>query len=90
MSDALVDVYVKPGSKSPGIVREGNRVIVRVRERAHEGKANDACRAALARAAGVAPSKVVLVRGTRSRLKLFWVDGVSASALAEKLTGKIG
>jgi len=48
--------------------------VVRVRERAIEGAANEACARALAAAFSVAPSAVTLVRGARARHKTFEID----------------
>jgi len=48
---------------------------LRVRERAVEGAANEACIRALAAALGVARSSVELVRGERSRQKIFVIHG---------------
>ena len=42
-----------------------------------DGAANDALRKLVAKAAGVAPSRVSVVRGQRSRQKVVRVDGVS-------------
>jgi uncharacterized protein len=69
----FVDVLVKPGSKWPGISEEDGVLVVRVRERAFEGAANEACARALAARFGVAPSAVDLVRGARARHKRFAV-----------------
>lgn len=67
----VLDVVVKPGSKRTGLSRERDELVLRVRERAIEGAANEACVRALAQAFGVAPSAVALVRGARSRHKRF-------------------
>jgi len=48
--------------------------VVRVRERAIEGRANEAARKALAAALGVAPSALTLVRGATSKVKTFEVQ----------------
>ncbi|MGC2361420.1 MAG: DUF167 domain-containing protein [Candidatus Cybelea sp.] len=69
--DEIIDVVVKPGSRKPGLSSEDGALVLRVRERAIEGAANDACLRALAQAYGVAPSAVSLVRGLRSRHKRF-------------------
>ncbi|MDE2481668.1 MAG: DUF167 domain-containing protein [bacterium] len=66
-----VTVTVKPGSKHPGIEREGESLVVRVRERAVEGAANAAVIRALAEHFDVAPSRVTLVHGSRSKTKRF-------------------
>lgn len=70
-----VVVVVKPGAKAPGIIfQEDGSVVVRVRERAIEGRANEAARKALAAALGVAPSALTLVRGATSKVKTFEVQ----------------
>jgi uncharacterized protein len=76
---------VKPGSKQPGIAFEGDCVVLRVRERAVEGAANEACIRALAHALGVAPSQVSLLRGTSSRVKLFRIEGIEESEARKRL-----
>jgi uncharacterized protein YggU (UPF0235/DUF167 family) len=75
----VLDVFVKPGSKRPGIAWENGTLVVRVRERAIEGAANDACTRALAAAYGVAPSAVELLGGARSRRKRFAIAGATAT-----------
>ena len=70
----IVRVRVKPGSSNPGLEREGDELVLRVRERAIEGAANEACIAAIAREYGVAKSRVALIRGERSRRKVFEID----------------
>jgi len=69
----IIDVLVKPGSKRPGLSRENGELVLRVRERAIEGAANEACIRVLAQTYRVAPSAVALVRGLRSRRKRFVV-----------------
>jgi uncharacterized protein YggU (UPF0235/DUF167 family) len=71
--DEIIDVVVKPGSHKAGLSSENGTLVLRVRERAIEGAANDACIRLLAEAYGVAPSAVSLVRGFRSRHKRFAV-----------------
>ena len=85
-SAGSIVVTVKPGAKAPGIVfgADGS-VVVRVRERAVEGKANEAVRAALARALGVPKSAVSLVRGATARLKAFEVVGMTSAELVARL-----
>lgn len=68
-----VTVTVKPGSKAPGIEQSGETLIVKVRERAIEGAANDAVIRAVAEHYHVAPSRVQLIRGARSRTKILEV-----------------
>jgi hypothetical protein len=73
--DEMIDVVVKPGSRKPGLSSEDGALVLRVRERAIEGAANDACLRALAQAYGVAPSAVSLVGGLRNRHKRFAIHG---------------
>ena len=68
-----VAVVVKPGSRKPGIAVENGELVLRVRERAIEGAANQACIEALAKEFKVAPSKVTLTRGARSKHKVFTI-----------------
>lgn len=80
-----ISAKVKPGSKAPGVALQGGVLVVRVRERAVEGAANEACVRALSHALGIAPSCVRLVRGARSREKLFEIDGVSELEIHTRL-----
>ena len=50
-----------------------------------EGAANEALCRLVAKAAGVAPSRVSIVRGQRSRQKLVRVDGVDEAALRARI-----
>jgi uncharacterized protein YggU (UPF0235/DUF167 family) len=50
-----------------------------------DGAANDALRRLLAKAAGVAPSRVTIVRGQRSRRKVVRVDGVAEADLRARI-----
>jgi uncharacterized protein len=58
---------------------------VRVTAPPVDGRANDALRRLIARRAGVAPSRVTLVRGEKSRDKTLSVEGVDATTLRERL-----
>jgi len=59
---------------------------LRVRERAIEGKANEAVRRAIARAVGMPASAVTLVRGARGRRKLFEIEGLTTAAVLARLS----
>jgi hypothetical protein len=50
-----------------------------------EGAANDALRRLVARAAGVAPSRVSVVRGQRGRQKVVRVDGVAEADVRSRI-----
>ena len=55
-----------------------------------DGKANKALCKLIAERAGVAPSRVAVVRGAKSRDKLIEVQGVDAAALAGLLAAETG
>lgn len=86
----IVSVLAHPGASRPRVVWNGDSLHVWVTAPAHEGKANQALAAALAGALGVPRSRVELLRGARSRSKVFRVDGVDPGAL-DRLKGlKLG
>jgi uncharacterized protein (TIGR00251 family) len=58
---------------------------VRVTAPPVDGRANDALRRLIARRAGVAPSRVTLVRGERSREKVLSVEGIDEPTLRQRL-----
>lgn len=68
--DGRLAVRVTPGAKSEGITIEGGRVVVKVRAKPEDGKATAAVLQLVARALGVAPSQVEMLRGATSRDKL--------------------
>ena len=81
-----VVVTVKPGAKAPGIVSGADGAIaIRVRERAIDGKANEAVRAAIADALDVPKSAVTLVRGTTARVKTFAVASLTSAEIRARL-----
>lgn len=61
---------VTPGASSEAVELGDKRVLVRVGARAHDGAANAAALALLARALGVATSRLHLLRGATVRDKL--------------------
>jgi hypothetical protein len=64
-------VKVTPGSKKPGIQRASDgALVVKVREPAADGRANDAVVEALAGHFGVPKSAITIVHGRASRRKL--------------------
>ena len=72
----VVSVRVKPGSKKGPLVEVGpdGALTIYVRERAVEGKANDAVVALLAKHLGVPRSRVELASGATSRMKRFRIS----------------
>jgi hypothetical protein len=70
-----LSITVKPGSKKPGIeILSDSEWIVRVREPATEGKANIAIIEAVAEQLNISKSKVVLVRGSKSKHKIIEIS----------------
>jgi uncharacterized protein YggU (UPF0235/DUF167 family) len=69
-------IRVKPGnSRGPLVVDDGeSNLVVYVREKAIDGKANEGVCIALAKHFGVAPSRVRVVRGHAARIKQVDVD----------------
>ena len=61
---------VTPGARGEGAEIAGGRLLVKVRAKPEDGKANDAVIGLLARALGIAPSRIELLRGATSREKL--------------------
>lgn len=85
-------IWVVPGSRKPGVggTRDG-ALVVRVRERAVEGRATDAALTALAAAIGVQRRELTLVRGATSRTKVIEVAGGDervGSAVAKLAAGQ--
>jgi uncharacterized protein YggU (UPF0235/DUF167 family) len=75
MNDSVV-VKVKPGSRKGSLVEvgPGGELTIYVRQRAVDGKANDAVTRLLAAHLQLPRSRVELVSGTTSRLKRFRVS----------------
>lgn len=70
-----LEVIVKPNSKFPGIdIVDENKWIIKVRERAIEGKANDAVIESISEKLNISKSKVTLIRGGKSKFKIFMVE----------------
>jgi hypothetical protein len=68
-------IRVTPGAKRPGIETAGDgTLVVKVREPAEDGRANDAVITALAGHFGVARRAVTIVHGHGSRRKLVEVQ----------------
>lgn len=69
-------IRVTPGSRQAHVGgSHDGALVVRVQERAVEGKATEAALAAVADALGVPRRKVTLVRGAASRRKVVEIDG---------------
>ena len=64
---------------------DGDGYLVRVTAPPVDGRANDALCRLIARRAGVASSRVTLVRGAKAREKVVSVEGIDAATLRERL-----
>jgi hypothetical protein len=67
-------VKVTPGAREESVTLADGAVLVKVRAPADKGAANDAVIAVVARALGLAPSRVRLERGATSRQKILRVE----------------
>ena len=80
---ALLDVKVVPGSSRDRIAgRYGEGVKVQVSAPPEDGKANKAVIAVLAKALGVKPAQVTLVRGHAQPRKVFEIAGIEEAKLS--------
>ena len=83
-----ITIWVRPGSASAHVGGDyGGALVVRVPERAVEGKATEAALAALATALGVQRRAVTLVAGASARRKIVDVAGAEPSAVSRLLAG---
>jgi uncharacterized protein (TIGR00251 family) len=86
VTDAHVTVRLQPRASRDEIVglRDGV-LVVRVSAPPVDGRANKALCKLVAQRAGVAPTRVSVVRGERSREKVVLVAGIAPAALAAAL-----
>jgi uncharacterized protein (TIGR00251 family) len=83
---AQIDVRLTPRAAREQIApAEGGGYVVRVTAPPVDGRANEALRRLVARRAGVATSRVKLVRGDKSREKVLRVEGIDEATLRERL-----
>ena len=68
-----IQVKVKPNSSTEELSREGDSVMVKVKEPPQEGKANQAVIKLLAHHFGVPQSQIKILSGFRSRNKVIEV-----------------
>lgn len=67
-------VRVTPGARSEGMAIEQGRLLVRTRAKPQDGAANVAVIKLVAKALGLAPSRVEMLHGATSREKLLRVS----------------
>jgi uncharacterized protein len=83
---AQVAVQLNPRASRTEIVgTRDDRLAVKVNAPAVESRANDALRRLIAKAVGIPPSRVQIVRGHKSRDKLLQLEGVAADEAARRL-----
>lgn len=70
-ANGRLTVRVTPGARSEGVEITSGRVLVKVRAKPEDGKANAAVVDLLGQALAIPPSQIVLLRGATSREKLF-------------------
>jgi uncharacterized protein YggU (UPF0235/DUF167 family) len=69
-SEGRLALRVTPGARTEGIAIADGRVLVKVRAKPQDGAANEAVLALLAKALGVAASRLRMLRGATGREKL--------------------
>jgi len=83
---ARITVKVQPRAKATRVAgRLENAYRLQVAAPPVDGKANEACIAFFAELAGVAKSRVRIVSGLTSRMKVVEIDGVAQQELERKL-----
>lgn len=83
---ARITVKVQPRAKATRVAgRLENAYRLQVAAPPVDGKANDACIAFFADVAGVAKSRVRIVSGLTSRMKVVEIDGIRQEELERKL-----
>jgi uncharacterized protein len=88
MAEARIEVRLRPRGHADELIGIVDGVLqARVSAPPVDGKANKALCRLVAKAAGVAPSRVSVVRGEKSRQKVLLVEGVEEAQLREKLGG---
>lgn len=82
----MVTVRVVPRAGRSNVVPDGaGGAEIRVRAAPEGGHATEEARRALARALDVAPSRIVLRIGARSRTKVFQVHGLTDPEIGDRL-----
>lgn len=72
--EGRLTLRVTPGARTEALAIEGGELLAKVRAKPQDGAANEAVIALVAKALGLAPSKVALLRGATSRNKQLRVD----------------
>ncbi len=88
MTSARITIKAQPGARRNEVAGyRGEALVVRVTAAPEGGKANEAIIETLAKALGVAKSRITIVRGMTSRQKTAEVEGLDAPEIRERLGG---
>ena len=88
---AEVRVRVRAGARREELLQTADGwIAARVTAPAHDGRANKALCRLVAKQLRIAPSKVAIVRGARSREKLIRVNGMDQASVDAALAGSRG
>ena len=82
---ATITVRVVPRSGRTRVEVGTDGIVVRVRSAPERGRATDEAARALADSLGVAPGRVSLRAGVRSRMKVFDVEGITSEELEHRI-----
>jgi len=86
MARARIEVRLRPRGRRDELLGMRNGVLrARVTAAPVDGRANKALCRLIAKRIGIAPSKVTVVRGAKSRDKVVIVEGLSREALGRRL-----
>ena len=70
-----IRVKVVPNAKTEGVIKEDNGFVVRVKEPAKEGRANNAVIRLLAEHFGASKGSIIILSGLKSRNKVVEISG---------------
>ena len=86
---AVLSVRVQPrASRNEVAGLVGDTLKIKLTAPPVEGEANDACLAFLATLLGLAPSRLAIIQGVRSRTKLIRITGLTKEELHARLSKK--
>jgi uncharacterized protein (TIGR00251 family) len=86
MRAARITVKVQPRARATRVIgRLENAYRLQIAAPPVDGKANEACLAFLAEVAGVAKSRVRIISGLTSRLKVVEIDGIGQEEMERRL-----
>lgn len=85
-ADVVLTLHIQPGAKQTEVAGlHGEALKIRLAAPPVDGKANDCLIGFIAKALGVAKSRIALVGGASSRAKRVRVEGLDAESVRRKL-----